>query len=106
MKSLKKALRNLLTKPVSRHIYMNGKSVDERLALISRAHTIYFSRCILINYEYVVSEWFKAAGFVVGSTKEWITPYTAQITVNVSWLEPVRGNSSSRVVRLFTRFAS
>lgn len=105
MKSLKKALRNFLTKPVSRHIYMNGKSVDERLALISRAHSIYFSRCILINYEYIVAEWFKAAGFVVCGTKEDITPYTAQITLNISWLEPVRGHSSSRIVKLFTRIA-
>lgn len=105
MKAFVKSLRNFLTRPVSRHIYMNGKSVEERLTLISRAHSIYFSRCILINYEYIVSEWFKAAGFVVNSTKEWITPYTAQITVNVSWLEPVPGRPSSRIVKLFTRIA-
>lgn len=104
MKSLKKALRRFLTKPVSGHIYMNSKSVDERLALISRAHSIYFSRCILINYEYIVSEWFKAAGFVVRETKEDITPYTAQITVYVSWLN-TGSDSSSRIVRLFTKTA-
>lgn len=104
MKSLKKALRNLLTKPVSRHIYMNGKSVQERLELIARAHTIHFSRVNLISYEDTVREWFEAAGFVVRQAYSDITPFTARITVNLSYLN-ADGSVVSRVVELFTRTA-
>lgn len=95
-------MRKIFVKPTSFHRYMNGKSVDERLTLIARAHSIYFSKCILLNYEDTVSDWFKAAGFVVNSIKGRITPYTAQVTVDVSWLNTGLG-SSSYTVRLFTK---
>lgn len=104
MKSLKKALRNLLTKPVSRHIYMNDKSVQERLELIARAHTIHFSRVSLINYEATVREWFEVAGFIVRQTCSDITPFTARITVSFSYLNS-DGSVMSRVVELFTKTA-
>jgi len=104
MKSLKKVLRNLLTKSVSRHIYINDKSVEERLALISRAHTTYFSRVNLINYEDTVRGWFESAGFVVRQAYSDITPFTARITVNLSYLN-ADGSVASRVVELFTRIA-
>lgn len=104
MKSLRKALRNLLTKPVSRHIYMNGKSVQERLELIARAHAIHFSRANLIGYENTVRGWFEAAGFVVRQTYSNITPFTARITVNLSYVN-ADGSVVSRVVELFTRTA-
>ena len=102
MKSLKKLLMNLLTKPVSNHVYMNGKSVKEKLELIARAHTIYFSRVNLINYEDTVRGWFEAAGFVVRQTYSNITPFTARITVNISCLSADE-SMVSHVVELFTR---
>lgn len=104
MKSLKKALRDFLTKPVSRHIYMNDKSVQERLELIARAHTIHFSRVNLINYEDTVRGWFEAAGFTVRQTYSDITPFTVRITVSFSYLNS-DGSVVSRVVELFTRTA-
>lgn len=104
MKSLKKLLMNLLTKPVSDHVYMNGKSVKEKLELIARVHTIYFSRVNLINYEDTVRGWFEAAGFVVRQSYSNITPFTARITVNFSYLNS-DGSVVSRVVELFTRTA-
>ena len=104
MESLKKMLRNLLTRPVSDHVYMNGKSVKEKLELIARAHTIYFSRVNLINYESTVRNWFEAAGFVVHQTYSNITPFTARITVSISCLS-ADGSMVSHIVELFNRTA-
>ena len=104
MKSLKKLLMNLLTKPVSDHVYMNGKSVKEKLELIARAHTIYFSRVNLINYEATVRGWFEAAGFVVRQSYSNITPFTARITVNLFYPNG-DGSVMSHIVELFTRTA-
>ena len=83
---------------------MNGKSVKEKLELIARAHTIYFSRVNLINYEDTVRGWFKAAGFTVRQTYSDITPFTARITVSFSYLNS-DGSVMSRIVELFTRTA-
>jgi len=104
MKAFVKLLRNFLTRPVSRHIYMNGKSIQERLELIVRAHTTYFSRVNLINYEDIVRGWFESAGFVVRQAYSDITPFTARMTVSLSYLN-ADGSVVSRIVELFTRTA-
>lgn len=53
-------------------------STRGRINLMARAHDIFFRDGSLINYEDIVSGWFRTFGFKVISVEALISPYSVQ----------------------------
>lgn len=78
MKAIMERLKEIFAHTESAHAYLGGKTTEEKLALIARAHSIYFRQCNLVNYEDIMKRWLHAAGFKIRTSEVCISPYSVQ----------------------------
>lgn len=84
MKTITERLKGIFTHTKSAHTYLGSKTREEKLALIARAHSIYFRKCNLDNYDGIMKRWFHIAGLRIRTGEVWISPYSVQSRYEVA----------------------
>lgn len=84
MKTITEGLKGIFTHRESAHTYLSSKTTEEKVALIARAHSIYFRRCDSANYDDIMKRWFHVTGLRVRTGEVWISPFSVQSRYEVT----------------------